>query len=117
MERGDHLIEFGPDISEYHSRPEQTQRSEPEFHFRLDNAAKIFPALLSRRQTTVFHVSAEIDAPVNVRILSEALGAMMVRCPYYHVQLRRGLFWYYLEPSDTEPRSTMSPSASSSRRC
>ncbi len=26
----------------------------------------------------------------------------MSRCPYFHVHLRRGLFWYYLEPTDTE---------------
>jgi hypothetical protein len=74
------------------------------FEFRLDNAAKIFPAIHNKRQSTIFRVSASIDRPVNIHILDQALKAMLVRCPYYKVHLRRGLFWYYLESSDTEPR-------------
>ena len=68
-----------------------------EFEFRLDNAAKIFTAHMSKRRTTVFRVSAEIDTPVELNLLRKAYQAMLVRCPYYRVQLRKGLFWYYLE--------------------
>lgn len=83
---------------------EHTDSREHLYEYRLDNAAKIFPALLSRRQSTMVRVSAVIDKPVNVQLLDQALRAMLERCPYFRVHLRRGLFWYYLEYSDTEPR-------------
>ena len=74
------------------------------YPYRLDNAAKIFPGMLSRRRTTVFRLAATIDQPVNVRLLQAAYAAMLDRCPYYNVELRRGLFWYYLETSNAVPR-------------
>lgn len=73
------------------------------YEFRLDNAGLIFPSLLSKRTSTIFRLSANIDAPVRLDLLTEALKAMLQRCPYYRVQLRKGLFWYYLEANDAEP--------------
>ena len=52
----------------------------------------------------MFRVSADIDKPVKVSLLKEALAAMLRRCPYYRVHLRTGLFWYYLEAIDAEPQ-------------
>lgn len=71
---------------------------------RLDNAAKIFPGMLSRRRTTIFRLAATIDEAVDVARLQRAYDAMLDRCPYFHVELRRGLFWYYFERSDVRPR-------------
>lgn len=73
------------------------------YQYRLDNAAKIFPGMLSRRRTTIFRLAATIDAPVNVELLQRAYDAMIDRCPYYRVQLRKGLFWYYFVPNATRP--------------
>jgi hypothetical protein len=74
------------------------------YEYRLDNAALIFPSMLKERQSTIFRLSADIDAPVNISLLQQALDAMMRRCPYYRVQLRRGLFWYYLERNENMPK-------------
>jgi hypothetical protein len=73
------------------------------YHYRLDNAAKIFPGMLSRRRTTIFRLAATIDKPVDVELLQRAYDAMLDRCPYYRVQLRKGLFWYYFAPNATRP--------------
>ena len=75
-----------------------------DFEFRLDNAAKIFPGMLSRRRTTMFRLAVDIDAPVKVELLQQAYEAMLVRCPYFRVELRRGLFWYYFEHNPAVPR-------------
>lgn len=72
--------------------------------YRLDNAALIFPPHHHRQQTTMYRVSADIDQPVRVQLLQEALDAMLDRCPYFRVNLRPGVFWYYLERCDTPPR-------------
>ncbi|MCF7933404.1 MAG: alcohol acetyltransferase [Spirochaetia bacterium] len=80
------------------------ERPYEEYEFRLDNAAKIFAAQHSHRRTTMFRLSALIDAPVQVHLLAQAYEAMLSRCPYYRVQLRKGLFWYYLEHNDTPSR-------------
>jgi hypothetical protein len=76
---------------------------QPHFSFRLDNAAKIFPGMLSRRRTTIFRLAATIDEAVDVPRLQAAYDAMLARCPYFKVELRRGVFWYYFEPSDAQP--------------
>lgn len=79
--------------------------SDPQsFEYRLDNAAKIFAAQHSKRRTTMFRLSAELAEPVKLSVLIEAYDQMLKRCPYYQVELKRGLFWYYLEPNPVTPR-------------
>lgn len=64
---------------------------------RLDNAARVFAALASRRTTTVFRIALTLRTPVDRARLQEALDALMPRFPYFGVRLRAGLFWHYLE--------------------
>ncbi|MBI9104902.1 MAG: hypothetical protein JEY99_20970 [Spirochaetales bacterium] len=75
--------------------------------FRLDNAAKVFPAVLSTRVTTVFRISVTLKEPVTVSVLQTALGNIMPRFPYFRVHLRRGLFWYYFETNPGTPEVQM----------
>lgn len=65
--------------------------------YRLDNAARVFAALASRRTTTVYRVAVTLRAPVDRETLQGALDAIMPRFPYFQVRLRSGLFWHYLE--------------------
>lgn len=67
---------------------------------RLDNAGKIYPSLVSSRNTTLFRLSVLLDKPVHVAILQEALDFVMPRFPYYQVHLQRGAFWYYFVHSE-----------------
>lgn len=71
--------------------------------YRLDNAAKLFPAVESVRITTIFRVSATLDEEVDPQRLQEALESTIPRFPYFRVRLRRGLFWYYLDHNPKLP--------------
>jgi hypothetical protein len=67
------------------------------FWFTLDNAAKIFPAVITKEVTSVFRLTAVLKHPVNIRSLQKALVLAEKRFPYYRVRLRQGFFWFYLE--------------------
>lgn len=67
------------------------------FWFPLDNAAKIFPAILNKEMTTVMRLTVVLKEPVNIKALFKAAGDVEKRFPYFKVQLKEGFFWYYLE--------------------
>lgn len=67
------------------------------FWFTLDNAAKIFPAVITNEVTSVFRISVVLKDPVKIRPLRKAVLRAEQRYPYYRVRLREGFFWYYLE--------------------
>ena len=77
--------------------------------FRLDNAAKIFPASYSDVSPEVFRVMVTLDEPVRIEALQRAVARLAERTPYYQVHLRRGLFWYYLERHDLVPTVHLLP--------
>jgi NRPS condensation-like uncharacterized protein len=64
----------------------------------LDNAATIMPAASNRVNSSLFRVSATLDAPVHLPSLEAALARTVRRFPYFALELHRGFFWYYLEP-------------------
>ena len=70
----------------------------------LDNAAKIYPTASSKLSPAVFRLSARLRAPVRLSALQQAADALVRRCPYFQVYLRRGLFWYYLQRHPDTPR-------------
>ncbi len=65
--------------------------------FKLDNAAKIYPALSVKKSPPQFRLTVSLNKPVNYRIFKQAWGNILERCPYFQVYLKRGLFWYYLQ--------------------
>ena len=69
-----------------------------DFWLRLDNAAKIYPAIKDRELTAVFRISVELKGRIKVKRLLESVHAIEERFPYYKVKLKAGFFWYYLEP-------------------
>ncbi|KMQ50228.1 alcohol acetyltransferase [Chitinispirillum alkaliphilum] len=71
--------------------------------YRLDNAGKLFPSIATTRCTTVFRISATLNENINIKILQSALNHLAPRLPYYQVNLKRGLFWYYLEKANYLP--------------
>lgn len=66
----------------------------------LDNAALIFPAGDTADISNMFRVSAVLKEPVDPVILQKALNLTVPRFPSLTSSLKRGLFWYYLEPSN-----------------
>ncbi|MBD3191103.1 MAG: hypothetical protein GF308_10685 [Candidatus Heimdallarchaeota archaeon] len=72
--------------------------------YRLDNAATIYSLITSTRIPCLFRISATLNSPINVKKLQKALDDIMPRFPYYQVNLRPGLFWYYWEKNPGRPK-------------
>jgi hypothetical protein len=68
-----------------------------EFWLRLDNAAKIYPAIRTRELTAVFRLSVVLKDKINEKQLLQAVHALENRFPYYKVKLKAGFFWFYLQ--------------------
>jgi NRPS condensation-like uncharacterized protein len=71
---------------------------------KLDNAAKLFPAIISEDLSHVFRITASLKEPVRYSALKEAVAITSRRFPYFSVSLRSGIFWYFLEFNDQLPR-------------
>lgn len=63
----------------------------------LDNAAKIFPAIRNKENTTVIRLTATLKERITISSLYRAVKRAEIRFPYFKVSLRGGFFWYYLE--------------------
>ena len=61
--------------------------------FRLDNAAKIYPAARSNRWNNVFRMSVVLKEEVKPEILQQALEDIIDRFPSFRVTLKKGFFW------------------------
>ena len=71
-----------------------------QFWMRLDNAAKIYPAVQNEELTSVFRLSCVLKERVKLAPLLVALRQIEGRFPYYKVKPKAGFFWYYLEFHD-----------------
>jgi len=71
---------------------------------KLDNAAKLFPAIISDDLTSVFRVTAALKEPVRYSAIREAVAITSKRFPYFSVSLGSGIFWHFLELNDQLPR-------------
>ena len=65
--------------------------------FKLDNAAKLYPAVSNDRWSSTFRVSAELTEEVDPERLQKAVNRVLPRFPSLKVRMRTGFFWYYLE--------------------
>lgn len=72
--------------------------------YKLDNAAKIFPAVSNPGRSNIFRLSFDMKDDVDPLLLQRALEMAIVRFPTLNVKLRRGMFWYYLETNDATPK-------------
>ncbi|MDE5937281.1 MAG: alcohol acetyltransferase, partial [Ruminococcus sp.] len=70
------------------------------FWLRLDNAAKLYPAVKTKNWCNVFRLSVTISEKIDPDILQSALNVTVRRFPSISMKLCKGFFWYYLEASD-----------------
>lgn len=70
---------------------------------KLDNAGKIFPALVSQDDSEVFRISCQLYEDVQPHLLQKALEETIGEFPSFTDTVKRGLFWYYLEDSGKMP--------------
>jgi len=71
---------------------------------KLDNAAKIYPAITGSELTGVFRISVHLTAPVVLPALLKAAEEASKLFPLFSVELCRGFFWYFLEYNGKTPR-------------
>lgn len=71
--------------------------------FRLDNAAKIYPASMSLSWNAMFRMSATLKEDIDVALLEIALKKAMKRFPSIACRLIPGLFWYRLQHQEGTP--------------
>ena len=65
--------------------------------YRLDNAAKLYPAISNLRRPNLFSFSARLTENIDRKILEQAVNILLENNPAFKVKLRKGIFWYYLE--------------------
>lgn len=64
--------------------------------YKLDIAGRIFPAVASSYNTSIFRISMLLKEPVRKELLQEAADIVIKRFPTLAVKLRRGVFWSFL---------------------
>ena len=65
--------------------------------YKLDNVGKFYASLADREAPKVFRYSVTLKEEVDSAILQDALEAAIEVFTYFNVNLKRGLFWYYLD--------------------
>lgn len=83
------------------------ERMENRKWIRLDNASNIFIAARNDTDTKVFRMTAEMTDTINHVSLQNALENVYEEYPLFHNVLRRGFFWYYLEPTEKKPKVSL----------
>ena len=78
----------------------QKPRAGGDHWFRLDNAAKLYPAIENSKWSSLFRVSMVMGDQVDASRLELAVNQVLPRFPSFKVRLRKGMFWYYLEDND-----------------
>lgn len=68
-------------------------------HLTLDNAALIFPASENKDKSNMFRLSVLLKENVDPVLLQHAVNDVVPRFPGITGSLKKGAFWYYIEPS------------------
>lgn len=84
---------------------------------KLDNAAKLYPAVKTKNWSNVFRLSITLNEKIDPAVLQSALNVTIRRFPSIAMKLCKGFFWYYLEsakvpkviPDKPYPCSKMTP--------
>lgn len=84
-------------------KPSRPGTGEPPW-YALDHAAIIYPAILSDRISAYFRLQATLVDQVDVGLLQTALDTVRARFPYLQIELRRGIFWFFLERNENPIR-------------
>ncbi len=70
---------------------------------RLDNAAKLFPAVSTGLATNVFRLTARLKEDIQKELLQKAVEISLEEMPAFKIKLHKGLFWYYFEHNPNKP--------------
>lgn len=66
----------------------------------LDNAAKLFPAMVSGTYSAFFRLEVILHERIIYEHLVTALEKIITRFPLLQMRLKKGVFWYFFEPEN-----------------
>ncbi|MGI6175647.1 MAG: alcohol acetyltransferase [Christensenellales bacterium] len=72
-----------------------THMQENKKWYRLDNAAKIYPAVRSLKWASIFRMTAILKERIDPVLLQQALDMTVQRFPGLTLRMKKGLFWFY----------------------
>ncbi len=64
---------------------------------KLDLAGKLFPAVQSKNNSSVFRVAVVLREPVDAHALQLALNMIYERYSLFFLRIRKGVFWHYFD--------------------
>ena len=67
---------------------------------KLDNSANIFPLISHKTFSNVFRIAAQLNEDVDPERLQVALDHTLPEFGNFNFTIRKGIFWYYFEPSN-----------------
>ncbi len=70
--------------------------------YKLDNVAFYYASLRTKKRPTVFRFSCELKDEIDKHYLLIALKETIKEYPNFHVTLKSGFFWFYLEESSQD---------------
>lgn len=70
---------------------------------KLDNSAKIFPMMSTKKYSSVFRISTCLTENIDKQILKKATKRALQTFSSFKVKLKGGFFWYYYVENDKEP--------------
>lgn len=68
--------------------------------YKLDNVGKFYSSIADSEAQKVFRYSATLIDEIDESFLQEALNETIEIYPYFNVNLKKGLFWYYLDETN-----------------
>lgn len=68
--------------------------------YKLDNAAKLFPATAEITNTSIYRISYILKEQVNPELLQTALDEVIKRYPTLAVEIKAGFFWNFLNKNE-----------------
>lgn len=71
---------------------------------KLDNAAKLYPAVRTKNWSNIFRLSITLNEKIDPVVLQSALSVTVKRFPSIAMRLCMGFFWYYLEEVREVPK-------------
>ena len=72
--------------------------------YKLDNAATIYSLVNSNKSPCLFRLSCTLKHRINIKDLQTALNRIIIRFPYFDVNLKKGIFWAYWEKNQNDPK-------------
>jgi NRPS condensation-like uncharacterized protein len=65
--------------------------------YRMDNSAMIYPMVITQKTQSIFRLGVAMKEPVDGNFLRIGLSTALERYPYFKVELKHGLFRYFLD--------------------